>query len=155
MSITVTSPSFGGGAAIPPGHTCDGENHSPPLNWSGIPEGARALALVCSDPDAPGGTWIHWLAWNLPAGSTGLPRQVRQGDTLEGGGRQGSNDSGHRGYDGPCPPPGQPHRYYFTVYALDRLLELEAGAGKPALDAALAGHVMATGQLMGRYQRHR
>ncbi len=154
MSLTVTSPAFADGSAIPPGFTCDGENHSPPLAWTGIPDHTGALALVCTDPDAPGKTWVHWLAWNIPPGSPGLPANVPQRATLESGGRQGRNDSGHHGYDGPCPPKGGPHRYYFSIFALDEPLPLQPGASRPELEAAMDGHVLATGRLMGTYQRH-
>lgn len=149
----LTSTAFARGAGIPRRHSCEGENRSPPLEWSGVPDEAASLAITCMDPDAPRKTWVHWLVWNLPARSTGLPEAVPQDGAVPSGGRQGRNDSGHTGYDGPCPPPGKLHRYYFTLYVLDRELGLEGGAAWPELEAAMKGHVVATAELMGTYQR--
>lgn len=145
VAFALSSPAFGPGAPIPREHTCDGADRSPPLSWTAPPRRTRSLALIVDDPDAPGGTFTHWLAWGigpkarrLPAGK---PAPV-----------EGRNDSGKTGYLGPCPPGGR-HRYVFRLYALDVKLTLPAGAGKPELQRALAGHVLAVAKLVGTYER--
>jgi Raf kinase inhibitor-like YbhB/YbcL family protein len=153
-TLSITSTAFREGQRIPARYTCDGENVSPPLNWEGAPDTAKAFALICDDPDAPRGTWVHWLIWNLPATAQGLPQAVPADRELEDGSRQGTTDFGTVGYGGPCPPGGT-HRYYFRLYALDAPLELPPGATRPQLDKALEGHVLARGQLMGRYSRQK
>ncbi|MHB9023906.1 MAG: YbhB/YbcL family Raf kinase inhibitor-like protein [Armatimonadota bacterium] len=152
-TLTVTSTAFTNGQPIPPRLTQDGANASPPLTWSQSPAGTKSLALICDDPDAPRGTWVHWVLYNLPADTTGLPEGVPKTQTLPGGARQGANSGGRIGYDGPKPPPGHPHRYFFKVYALDTTLDLTPGITKEALAAAMEGHVLASGELMGSYQR--
>lgn len=152
MAIRVMSDAFAEGQQIPAKYTCDGQDISPPLRWTGIPAEAQELALVFDDPDAPSGLFTHWLVYGLPPRTTGLPEGVPPGETVPGGGRQGRNDFGRIGYGGPCPPSGS-HRYVFTVYALDAPLGLPAGATRRQLFRAMEGHVIDKGQLIGRYQR--
>jgi len=152
MDIKVSSTAFAEGGMIPAKYTCDEEDISPPLAWDSIPEGTKTLALVCDDPDAPMGTWVHWVLFNLPVDISELPGNVPPERELESGAKQGTNDFGRIGYGGPCPPGGT-HRYYFKLYALDAVLDLEAGARKPQLLEAMEGHILAEGQLMGRYSR--
>lgn len=151
--IQLISPAFRHGSPIPAVHTCDGEDVSPALQWSGGPIERRSLALVCDDPDAPRGTWVHWVLYNLPGESVELTQGVPSVPELPSGARQGRNDSGDIGYSGPCPPPGKPHRYYFRLYALDILLTLPYGVSKAELETAMADHIVAQGTLMGTYQR--
>jgi Raf kinase inhibitor-like YbhB/YbcL family protein len=153
MAITVTSSAFTEGGMIPRKYTGEGPDVSPALSWTGVPEGTRSLALICDDPDAPGKTWVHWVLFNLPADADGLPEDVPSERELASGARQGVNDFGNIGYGGPMPPPGPAHRYYFKLYALDVALDLDAGATKVALLKAMEGHILAEGQLMGKYQR--
>jgi Raf kinase inhibitor-like YbhB/YbcL family protein len=153
MSITISSTAFNDNDAIPKQHTGDGANTSPPLRWSDPPEGTQSFALICDDPDAPRGTWVHWVLFNLPLESHELPEGVPTRETLGDGAKQGKNDFGKIGYGGPAPPKGKPHRYFFKLYALDTKLDLAAGATKAQLLAAMKGHVLAEGQLMGKYQR--
>jgi len=153
MAIRVTSSSFAEGAAIPRKHTGDGEDLSPPLAWSGAPEATVSFALIADDPDAPAGTWVHWVLWGIPSSTPALPEGVPTDELLEGGGRQGKNDFGKVGYGGPAPPRGKPHRYFFKVYALDAAIDLAPGATKSRLLAAMQGHILAEGALMGTYRR--
>jgi hypothetical protein len=153
MRITLTSPAFQEGQTIPKKYTGDGDDLSPPLQWSGVPPGTRSLALVCDDPDAPAGTWVHWVLYGLPAATTRLPEGVPAAEHVAGGAKQGLNDFRQVGYGGPAPPPGKAHRYYFRIYALDTELPLRPRATRPELRHALEGHVLAEGQLMGTYQR--
>jgi hypothetical protein len=153
MSLAVTTTAFSPGGVIPKGYTCDGADTSPDLSWSGAPAGVHSFALIADDPDAPVGTWTHWLVWNIPAQSTGLPKGVPKEETLGNGTRQGRNDFRRIGYGGPCPPPGKPHRYFFKVYALDAKLDLRAGANRGELERTMKGHVLAQGELMGKYGR--
>jgi Raf kinase inhibitor-like YbhB/YbcL family protein len=153
MTIELTSTAFQAGATIPKEYTGDGADCSPPLAWSEPPAGTRSLALVCDDPDAPGGTWVHWVLFNLPAETRELGKGVPTAETLPDGARQGRTDFGETGYGGPAPPKGPPHRYFFRLYALDVVLDLPAGATKAQLLEAMEGHVLAEGQLMGRYGR--
>lgn len=152
-TITVTSPAYADGAAIPLKYTCQGEGISPAWAWKGAPEGTKAWAVIFDDPDAPMGTWIHWLVFNLPPDTTGLPEGASTGAGLPDGSVQGKNSWGQKAYGGPCPPPGKAHRYYFKVYALDAKLPPGADAGKFALLSAMKGHVLATGSLQGTYKR--
>jgi hypothetical protein len=152
MSITVTSPAFEPGGMIPAKHTCDGANVSPPLAWTGVPTGAKSIALICDDPDAPRGTWVHWVLYDLAPDSGGLPANAAPDKPPPGGAKQGTNDFRRTGYGGPCPPSGT-HRYFFKVYALDTMLSLAAGATKPDLLKAMEGHVLAQGELMGKCRR--
>jgi Raf kinase inhibitor-like YbhB/YbcL family protein len=145
--FTLTSNAFDSGQEIPSRHSCEGDDVSPPLSWSGAPEGARSLALIVDDPDAPGGTFTHWLAWAIRPESAG----IGEGETAP---VEGRNDFGTIGYRGPCPPPGHgPHRYFFRLYALDANVELERGAGKGDLERALEGRVLGVAELNGRYER--
>jgi len=152
MAITVTSSAFTEGALIPKKYTCDAEDISPDLKWSGVPQDARSLALICDDPDAPVGTWVHWVLFNIPADVAALPAGVPADATLKNGAHHGRNDFRKLGYGGPCPPGGT-HRYYFKLYALDTVLNLESGSTKAQLLAAIKGHILAEGQLMGKYRR--
>lgn len=153
--LELSSPDFRHGEPIPAPFTCEGEDRSPALAWTGVPVETRSFALVCDDPDAPRGTWQHWLLYNLPAEAAELDAGVPARPELPSGARQGINDSGDVGYGGPCPPPGKPHRYFFRLHALDILLNLPPGVNRTDLDQAMAGHVLAVGTLMGTYERHR
>jgi hypothetical protein len=153
MTIQLTSSAFTEGASIPAKHTCDGQDSSPPLKWSNLPPGARSLALVADDPDAPAGTWVHWVIYNIPSTVTELPEGLPTTETISNGAAQGANDFKRLGYGGPCPPRGNPHRYFFKLYALDAELSLEPGATKKELLRAMEGHVLAQGQWMGTYKR--
>lgn len=143
------------GAAVPPVFSCDGENQSIPLAWTGVPIETRSFALIADDPDAPRGTWVHWLLWNLPADACELGPGVPTVPELPSGARQGLNDGGDLGYQGPCPPPGKPHRYFFRLFALDISLSLAPGVSRSDLEAAFEGHVLGRAVLMGTYQRSR
>jgi hypothetical protein len=148
----LTSEAFQEGGLIPVEYTCAGANVSPPLAWSDVPAEAKALALVVDDPDAPRGTWVHWVVYDLPASARGLPARVPAEAALAGGGRQGRNDFGQTAYGGPCPPGGT-HRYYFKLYALNAALNLPPGATKQELLKAMYGHILDQGQLMGRFRK--
>jgi len=154
-AMRLISPAFAEGAPIPERYTCDGANVSPPLEWGEAPAGTRAFALICDDPDAPVGTWVHWVVYGMPATATGLPEMVAPLDALPGGGRQGMNDFRRVGYGGPCPPPGRPHHYFFKLYALDADPALKPRATKADLLRAMQGHILGQAQLMGTYQRGR
>lgn len=154
MSLTLTSPAFQPGGSIPPEHTCQGADSSPPLEWSGLPAGTRSLALIIDDPDAPDPAapkrvWVHWVLYNLPPTSTGLPTAVT---SLPAGTRVGLNDSQEAGYGGPCPPIGR-HRYFHKLYALDVVLPDLGQPTKKELETAMSGHVLAQAELMGTYQK--
>ncbi len=156
MAFALTSTAFTDGTAIPAKYTCDEADVSPPLAWSGAPAGTVSFALIVDDPDAPAGTWVHWVLYNLPATTAELPENVAKVETLDlGGARQGRNDFQRPGYGGPCPPPGPAHRYFFKLYALDAPLRLKAGATKQDVEAAMKGHILATAQLVGTYARQR
>ena len=151
--MNLLSTTFANGQPIPRDCTCDGENRSPHLAWSEIPVDTRSFALVCDDPDAPRGTWVHWVLFNLPADAIELKPGVPRAPELPSGARHGLNDFGNIGYEGPCPPPGKPHRYFFRLYALDCALSLPPGVKRAELDQAVAGHVLAEAALMGTYGR--
>ncbi|MCI0355644.1 MAG: YbhB/YbcL family Raf kinase inhibitor-like protein [Acidobacteria bacterium] len=153
MSIQLTSSAFADGSLVPVRFTCDGQDVSPPLKWSGVPAGAKSIALICDDPDAPVGTWVHWVLYNLPATATELPEGVPTREAVLDGAKQGLNDFRRVGYGGPCPPPGKPHRYYFKLYALGIELSLKPRATKKDVVSAMQGHILAEGQLMGTYRR--
>jgi Raf kinase inhibitor-like YbhB/YbcL family protein len=155
MTLKVTSSAFESGQGIPVNFTCEGEDNSPALQWSGVPADAKSLALICDDPDAPVGTWVHWVIYDLPAATVELKENVPTSETLPGGAKQGVNDFKRVGYGGPCPPPGKPHRYYFTLYALDTNLALKPRATKAELLRAMEGHLLAKSELVGTYQRRR
>jgi Raf kinase inhibitor-like YbhB/YbcL family protein len=153
MGFAVTSPSFENGGSIPKKFTCDGADVSPELQLAAPPPGTQSLALIADDPDAPVGTWVHWVLFDLPPETKALPEGVAKVDQPPTGGRQGRNDFRKVGYGGPCPPPGKPHRYFFRVYALDAKVSLKPGASRQELDHAMRGHILGTGELMGKYQR--
>lgn len=155
MAISLTSTAFEEGQPIPAAYTCDDRDVSPPLQWRNLPPGVKSLALVCDDPDAPMGTWVHWVIYGISPDTTGLPEGIPARETLPSGARQGINDFGRIGYGGPCPPPGRPHRYFFRLYALDTELDLKAEPKKQDLLRAMQGHILAEGQLMGTYKRKR
>lgn len=152
MEIKLTSPVFKEGEFIPKKYTCDGENVSPPLGWSGIPATTKSIALICDDPDAPMGTWVHWVIFNIPASVKRLNENIKIAKVLEDGTVQGNNDSRKIGYAGPCPPGGT-HRYFFKIYALDKRIEHTPGATKKELIKEMEGHILAEGKLMGKYSR--
>ncbi len=154
-TMTLTSDAFQHGAFIPARYTCDGEDVSPPLSWSRVPEGTRSFVLIVDDPDAPAGTFVHWVLYNIPAERRALPEGVPPALEVPGIGRQGTNDFRDRriGYRGPCPPPGKPHRYFFKLYALDAELDVVPGASAASVARAMEGHVLGQGVLMGRYGR--
>ena len=153
MPLSLSSPAFPANGQIPPTHTCDRANTAPELLWSGAPDGTRSFALIVDDPDAPRGTFTHWLLWNLPADAAELPETGRGGARLPAGALQGTNSGGAQGWMGPCPPPGGPHRYFFTLYALDAELGLPAGAEPDAVRTAVERHTLGQAGLMGRYAR--
>lgn len=150
--LTITSSDFREGSGIPSPLTCDGQDRSPELNWRGAPAQTRSFALIAEDPDAPRGTWVHWVMYNIPSALHRLTGGI-DGQAETQYGRQGRNDFGRFGYGGPCPPGGKPHRYFFHLYALDTELDLPPGATKSELQAAMRGHVVAEGGLMGTYGR--
>jgi Raf kinase inhibitor-like YbhB/YbcL family protein len=152
MTLEITSSAFSEGEMIPTGYTCDGPDISPELAWTGVPETTQSLALICDDPDAPMGTWVHWVLFNIPPGARGLPGEISPDAALENGARHGTNDFGRLGYGGPCPPGGT-HRYFFKLYALDTELDLASGITKAQLIEAMEGHILAEAQLMGTYSR--
>ncbi len=154
MGFTLKSSAFEHEGEIPSKHTCDAEDVSPPLSWSGPPESTKSFALISDDPDAPVGTWVHWVVWGLPADARSLPEGVSADETLESGARQGKTDFGRIGYGGPCPPSGT-HRYFFKLYALDSEISPSARATKKELLEAMEGHVLAEAVLMGKYKRKR
>ncbi len=151
MAFSLSTSAFASGGAIPPRHTCEGADESPALNWSGVPEGVQSFALIVEDPDAPVGTWIHWLLWDIPASTLSLAAGFEPGSL----GVSGRNDFGRRGYGGPCPPRGHgPHRYFFRLYAVNKpSLGLAEGANRQALENALAGRVVANAEYVGTYER--
>ncbi len=140
------------GGSIPAFYTCDGRDISPPLSWDKVPEETKSLALICEDPDAPAGLWIHWVIFNIPPSQNGLTEDIPGQPSLSNGIVQGRNTSRRTGYSGPCPPNGT-HRYYFRLYALDVVLELGPLALKEDLISAAKEHFIAQAELMGRYSR--
>lgn len=153
MSLTISSPSFPSGGDIPKKFTCDGVDVSPQLAWTDPPAETKSLAVLVDDPDAPVGNWNHWALWNLPATARGLAEGVSKDANLPNGSQQGKNDFRKTGYNGPCPPPGKPHRYYFKLFALDTKLDLKPGATKREVETAMKGHILAQAERMGRYGR--
>jgi hypothetical protein len=152
MDLELKSTVFDNGGKIPDKFTCDGPDVSPALEWGSVPEECKTLAIICDDPDAPMGTWVHWVIYNIPAETEGLEEGVPADEFLPNGSVQGTNDFRRIGYGGPCPPGGT-HRYYFKIYALDSELNLKPGATKAQVLEAMEGHILAQGQLMGRYSR--
>jgi hypothetical protein len=151
--MQIQSSAFKEGAMIPKKHTCDSEDVSPALSWSATPAGTKCLVLICDDPDAPVGTWVHWVLFALKPNVNELPEGVPTNGDVLGGAKQGRNDFGNLGYGGPCPPPGKPHRYFFKLYAVDMEPQLKIGATKADVMKTIQGHVLAEAQLMGRYGR--
>jgi Raf kinase inhibitor-like YbhB/YbcL family protein len=150
-SLEISSPSFVEGEAIPVSFSCDGEDTSPALTWTEPPAGTQSFVLIMDDPDA-GGTWVHWVVYNLPASSRGLDAAIPVDTEIEGGGLQGRNSSRINGYKGPCPPSGT-HRYFFKLYALDTVLDLPAGAHNVEVTVGMKDHILATAELMGNFSR--
>ena len=153
MPFSLKSSAFAAGAEIPKKHTCESADVSPALEWNGAPARTASFALIMDDPDAPSGTWVHWVLWNLSASAHSLPEGVAKSDQLQDGSQQGRNGSRKVGYNGPCPPPGQTHRYFFRLYALDVKLNLSPGASRNELDAAMNDHILAETEYMGTYRR--
>jgi Raf kinase inhibitor-like YbhB/YbcL family protein len=156
MSLSIESPAFSYGGAIPARYTCKGEDISPALTWSGVPEGARSLVLIVDDPDAPDPkaprmTWVHWVLYNIPPDATSLPEDVLP-DRLPAGTKEGINDWKRTGYGGPCPPIGR-HRYFHKLYALDLVLEDVKTPTKARIEAAMRGHVIAQSELVGTFEK--
>lgn len=154
MAFEIKSNAFTNENAIPPKYTCDGANLSPPLSWSDAPSGTKSYALIADDPDAPAGTWVHWVVWNIPHNTSNLKEGMEKAPKFPDGTRQGVNDFKRTGYGGPCPPGGT-HRYYFKLYALDLTLEIPANATKAILEAAMKGHILSQATLLGTYSRVR
>lgn len=152
MTMKLESPAFSEGETIPVMYTCDGENMSPPMKWTGVPEGVKSFALIVDDPDAPAGTWVHWVVFDLPPETRELPARASSGRLLPKGALEGLTDSRKTVYSGPRPPSGT-HRYFFKLYALDTLVGLKAGATKQNLLDAMRGHILAQAELMGKYRR--
>ena len=153
MAIALTSLAFKEGDLIPKKYTCEGPDLSPQLRWTNAPKGTKSFALIADDPDAPVGTWVHWVIFNLPGETTELPEGVPAQETLPNGAKQGLNDFKRVGYGGPCPPPGKPHRYYFKLYAVDVTLDLRPRATKAQVLESIRGHILGEAQLMGRFGR--
>lgn len=153
--IQLTSTAFEQGDPIPYVYTCEGDDVSPPLQWSGAPVSTRSYAMICEDPDAPRGTYVHWVLFNIPGDAVELNRAVPTLPELPSGARHGQNTAGDMAYAGPCPPPGNPHRYFFRLYALDISLNLPQGVTKAELEKAMDQHIVAQGTLMGTYQHRK
>lgn len=152
--MKIVSDAFSEGDTIPVKYTCDGADVSPALSWPEPPEGTKSLALICDDPDAPGRTWVHWVVINIPSDKNELVEGVNfSADSSFAGAIQCRTNFGHNKYGGPCPPPGPAHRYFFKIYALDTGLDLTAEATKADVEKAMEGHILAQGQLMGKYAR--
>ncbi len=152
MTLSISSTAFAAGKPIPAVYSCKGRSVSPPLAWAGTPATTKSFALILDDPDAPSGTFVHWVIYNIPASSGSLPEAVPASAQLPDGSVQGNNGAGQLGYTGPCPPSGT-HRYFFKLYALDAALTLPSGASKDQLLKAMQGHVLAQGELMGTFSK--
>jgi Raf kinase inhibitor-like YbhB/YbcL family protein len=150
--MQLTSQAFEAGGMIPAKYTCDGPDVSPSLSWTDPPAGIKTYALISDDPDAPVGTWVHWVLWNIPADAGGLEENLPKTASLPNGAQQGTTDFRRIGYGGPCPPSGT-HRYFFKLYALDTMLELPASTTKRDLEGAMQGHILGQAELMGQYRR--
>ena len=151
--IQLTSPAFVEGSPIPVTYTCDGDDLSPPLSWNSVPEGSQSVTLIVDDPDAPGGTWAHWVLYAISPDANGLPEGIQSTGLTSSGGISGSSDFKRLGYGGPCPPGGDSHHYFFKLYALDTRLDLDRGATKMELVDAMSGHILAERALIGTYRR--
>ena len=152
MSLKIKSSTFSDGGIIPSKYTCDGANISPPLEWENIPSTTESLALICNDPDAPAGNWVHWVVYNISASVTSLPENQPTIIKMDNGTIQGLNDFGNNGYGGPSPPHGV-HRYFFNLYALNATIDFDEKMTKPKLIQVIEGHVLSMGFLIGRYER--
>jgi len=152
MAFHLSSTAFSDRGDIPVKFTCDGSDVSPALSWNEAPQGVKSFALIVDDPDAPSGTFTHWILYAIPGNTQQLPEGVPTDEQTKFG-QQGRNGFGRSGYGGPCPPPGRPHRYFFKMYALNSELDLKAGATRKDLENAMKGHVIAHTELVGRYQR--
>lgn len=152
MAIELTSSAFAQGQPIPERYSCKGEDISPALAWGEPPAGTQSFALIMDDPDAPVGTWVHWVLFNIPASARSLPEAFPSDATLPDGSMSGNSSFGGPGYGGPCPPSGT-HRYFFKLYALDEMLAINAGASKGELEKAMVGHILAHGELMGTFTK--
>lgn len=153
MALKLTTAAFPADGSIPKKFTCDGPDLSPALSWSNAPSGTQSFALIMDDPDAPAGTWVHWVLYDVPSNTKELSEGVPKQEQLSNGARQGRNDFRKIGYGGPCPPAGKPHRYYFKLYALDTRLGLQAGATKADVERTMENHILAQAELIGRYGR--
>lgn len=150
--MNIESSSFAPGQPIPQKYTCEGGDASPQLRWSNAPQGTKTFTLIADDPDAPGGTWVHWVVYNIPADTHELRAGLARTATNSAG-AQGLNDFRKIGYGGPCPPPGKPHRYFFKLYALDTELSVKPKAMKSDIESAMQGHILANSELIGTYRR--
>lgn len=155
MAFEIKTDAFQSNGDIPVPCTCDGQNLSPPLRWNNPPPATKSFALISDDPDAPMGTWVHWIVYDIPVAVREFEEGIPRSETLPNGAKQGITDFGRPGYGGPCPPAGKPHRYYFKLYALDTLLNLPPQKTKSELLQAIQGHILAEAQWVGRYQRRR
>ncbi|HPO14918.1 MAG TPA: YbhB/YbcL family Raf kinase inhibitor-like protein [Candidatus Hydrogenedentes bacterium] len=153
MNFQISSTAFKQGEYIPKKHTGEGPDLSPALQWANPPAGVKSFALICDDPDAPVGTWVHWVIFNIPASAAGLPEGVPTNKELKDGARQGTNDFRKIGYGGPMPPRGSDHRYFFKLYALDLTLAMNSGVKKADVLKAMENHILGQAELMGRYKR--
>lgn len=151
MAMKITTTAFNNGDKIPAQYTCDGTDISPVLKWSEVPKGTQSICLIMYDPDAPKGTWTHWVIYNIPPDVKELAENTPKTETLSSGALQGTNDFGKIGYNGPCPPTGPEHRYYFKIYALDTKIAPPAKPNKKQIDDAITGHIIEKTQLMGFY----
>ena len=151
--MQIESPAFVEGEIMPAKYTCDGKDISPPLTWSDVPKGAKNLAIICNDPDAPLRPWVHWIIYCISPEKNGFPENMPRTETLDEGMKQGKNSWGRIGYGGPCPPGTKPHRYYFKLYALDIALTIGPGVKKKQLSKTMEGHILAEAELMGKYVR--
>ncbi len=152
MGIIFESPAFKNGQPVPKLYTCDGDDISPPLDWRNLPDSVESIAIICDDPDAPMGTWIHWVIYNISSENDGIAENIPKDKNPGGGIKQGKNSWGRIGYGGPCPPRGT-HRYFFKLYAVDCILPLDAGATKMEVLEAMRGHLMGQAEIMGTYSR--
>ena len=152
FAMDLNSSAFNSGEMIPSKYTCDGVDISPPLEWDSVPTGTKSFTLICDDPDAPMGTWVHWVYYDIPPEIKALPENVAPKEHPANGGKQGTNDFRKIGYGGPCPPSGT-HRYYFKLYALDVMLNIASGATKKQLLKEMENHILGEAQLMGKYKR--
>ena len=152
-NISISAEGFKDGTTIPDVYTCKGKDISPSLSWKGIPAGTKSIALIMDDPDCPGGTFVHWVLYNVPPQTQKLPEGMPHDKTLADGSMQGMTDFARPGYGGPCPPPGKPHRYFFKIYALDSMINLPPGASKKQFENEMSGHILAKGEIVGIYKR--